>query len=152
MRYSSVKSLHIPVKNKACSGTGRLSKAALLSMMGEGTFVPPPLTETPLAEDRKQKILDVLGENGGNVNRASVVLGISASSLRRRLAQWSNAEGQTTPTARPKTTRGFYESIRNPWGVKSFDFEKREACVEIETPSSVSHLSFTVPSWKFPEG
>jgi transposase-like protein len=119
-------------------------------MMGYGTFAPSPPTETPLAEEKKQKILDVIAENGGNVNRASVVLGISAASLRRRLAQWASPNAGATPS-RPRTTREFYESIRSPWSVLSFDVEKREVCVEIRTPSSTNLLSFTVPSWKIPE-
>lgn len=150
MRYSSVKSLHISVENRACSGTRRLSKGALLSIMGEGTFVPTPPVEMPLAEDRKQKILETIKANGGNINRASVVLGIAASSLRRRLDQWSS-EGKPRPPSRPKTTRSFYEGIKSPWRVHSFDVDKREVCVEISTPSSVNHLSFTAPSWKFPD-
>lgn len=137
------------MKNDACSGTGRLSKGALLSMMGGGAFVPPPLTEPPLAEEKKQRILDVIEENGGNVNRASVVLGISASSLRRRLLQWS--QRPPTPTASPRTTRGFYEGVRAPWGVRSFDPSKREVCIEIRTPSSTNTLAFTVPSYRFPD-
>ena len=118
-------------------------------MTGEAAFVPRPPTDTPLAEDRKQKILETIPANGGDINRASVVLGIAASSLRRRLAQWSSFQAETSPY-RPKTTRTFYEGIKSPWRVHSFDVDKREVCVEISTPSSVNHLSFTVPSWKFP--
>lgn len=118
-------------------------------MTGEREFVPPPLTEPPLAEEKKQKILEVIEENGGNLNRASVALGISASSLRRRLAQWS--EPAQAPTTRPRTTRAFYESIMGPWGVKSFDAERREVCVEIRTRASTNTLSYTIPSWKFPD-
>lgn len=137
------------MENRACSGRASLSKAAFLSMTGGGPFKPTPLAETPIAEDRKQKILEVIQENGGNLNRASVVLGISASSLRRRLAQWSSPPA--IDNARPRTTRAFYEGIQSPWSVQSFDSEKREVCIEIRTPSSTNILSFGVPSWRFPD-
>lgn len=151
MRYSSVESLHICVKNQACSGSARLSRGSLLSMMGYGPFTPAPLNEPPISEEKKERILAVIEENGGSINRAAVVLGISASSIRRRIAQWSTQETSAQTVGSVSPTRRFYEKISHPWGVKSFDPEKREACVEIRTPSSVNHLSFTVPSWKFPE-
>lgn len=151
MRYSSVKSLHISVKNQACSGTGRLSKGSLLSMMGYRPFTPSPLNEPSISEEKKERILAVIEENGGNINRASVVLGISASSLRRRVAQWAAQESPNTTPESVSPTRRFYEKIANPWRVKSFDPEKREACVEITTRSSVNNLSFTVPTSRFPD-
>lgn len=144
MRYSSVGFLHIRVRNRACSGSGRLSKGALLSMMGEGAFVPPAMTSPPLSAEKRQKVLDVIAANGGSVNRASVVLGRSASSLRRWLLQWSSATPTTAPEA-ANPTRRFYDKIKNPWRVTSFDPDKREACTEISTRCGKTRLSFTVP-------
>lgn len=113
-------------------------------MMGDGAFVPPPLTSPSVSDEKKQKILEVLEDNGGDLNRTSVVLGVSASSLRRRLRQW--AEPSAPPFREsPSPTRRFYERIKNPWKVTSFDTDKREACSEISTPSGKTHLSFTVP-------
>lgn len=151
MRYSSVRFLHIPVKNTACSGSSRLTKGGLLSLMGYSPFVSPPMTGPSLSEEKKQKILDVIDENGGNLNRSSVILGISASSLRRRIAEWASRDAAGTPSESVSSTRRFYEKISHPWSVTSFNPEKREVCIEIRTPSSSNHLAFTVPSTKMPE-
>jgi transposase-like protein len=136
---------------RACSGTSRLSKGALLSMMGDAPFRPAPMTEPSFSEREKDRILSVVEENGGSVNKASVVLGISASSLRRRVEAW----GSNPPTAREQEstnpTRRFFEGARSPWSVRSFDPLSREACIEIRNPYATTNFSYTVPSYKIPE-
>ena len=139
------------MKTTACSGTSRLSKKSLLASMGYGAFSPPPMTDPPLSLQKKEKILEVVEDNGGDLRRASIILGISVSSLRRRIAMWNAPSVPQTAPQSPSSTRRFYESIKNPWSVTSFDPSKREACVEIRTPSATTHLSFDMPSLKFEE-
>lgn len=137
------------MSRNACSGTTRLSKGALLSMMGDAPFRPAPMTEVTLAEDRKEIILSVIDANGGNLNRASIVLGIAVSSLRRRVAAWSepknNPEEQST-----SPTRRFFEGTKSPWIVRAFDPRSREVCIEIGNPSTTTNFGYTVPDYRIP--
>lgn len=115
-------------------------------MMGDRPFVQAAPTDLPISEQKKARILEVLGENQGNVNRTSVALGISAASLTRMLASWSQTPAKTTSPTSNSTTRRFYESLKAPWSVKSFDPATREACIEIRAKGGVVNLSFTTPA------
>lgn len=138
------------MSRNACAGTTRLSKGALLSMMGDGPFRPAPMTEVTLADDRKERILSVIDTNGGNLNRASVVLGISVSSLKRRVAAWS--EPKTTRNEESTSpTRRFFERTKSPWSVRSFDPRSREVCIEIRNPYTTTKFGYKVPSYRIPD-
>ena len=133
---------------RACSGTSRLSKGALLSMMGDAPFRPAPMTDPPKSEEEKERILSVVEENGGNINRASVVLGISAASLRRRIEAWGSSPAPARAQESTSPTRRFFEGTRNPWSVRSFDPSSREVCIEIRNPYATTNFAYTVPSYK----
>lgn len=134
--------------NRACSGKGHLSRGSFLAIAGDADL-PPKVSAMPtMSEEKKQKVLEVLANNGGKVGRASVVLGVSVSSIKRWVAAWVEEQ---RPVIRPpytSPTRRFYESVRNPWSVTSFDPEKREVCLEIKNPSCTVNLGYTIPSWK----
>lgn len=117
-------------------------------MTGDGPFTPTPLTEPTISDLKKERIMSVVDANGGDLNRASVVLGISASSLRRRIEGWKaqNATQDTTTGQNP--TRKFYDKIKNPWSVRSFDTDSKEVCIEIRNPSATVLLAYTAPSYK----
>jgi hypothetical protein len=136
---------------RACSGTSRLSKGALLSMMGDAPFRPAPMTEPSLSEREKDRILSVVEENGGNLNRASVVLGISASSLRRRIEAWGSSPAPARDQESTSPTRRFFERTRSPWSGRSFDPSSREVCIEIRNPHVTTNFVYTVPSYKIPD-
>lgn len=133
----------------ACSGTTRLSKGALLSMMGEGPFRPAPMTEPSLSDEKKERILSVLNANAGDFNRASVVLGISVPSLKRRIALWTESP-QEQEQESPSPTRRFFEGTKSPWSVRSFDPRSREVCIEIRNPSTTTNFGYTVPDYRIP--
>lgn len=138
------------MSRNACSGTTRLSKGALLSMMGDAPFRPSPMTEAPMAEEKKERILSVIDSNGGNLNRASIVLGIAASSLRRRLAAWS--EPKTTREEQSTSpTRRFFERTKSPWSIRSFDPRSREVCIEVRNPVATTNFGFRVPYLRIPD-
>ena len=135
------------MSKNACSGTARLSKGALLSMMGDGPFRPPPMNEPPLSEQQRDRILSAIHDNRGNLNRASVVLGIAASSLRRRIALW---EAPNAPREEESSnpTRRFFERIKSPWSVRSFDPRSREVCIEIKNPTTTTNFGYKAPSYR----
>lgn len=141
------RTLDKPVKNSACSGTGRITKGSLLSMMGYGPYTQPSLYNQTLSEQKRDRILAVIDACGGNLNRAAAILGIKASSLRRMTKEWESAKTPTT-TETTNPTRRFYERINNPWRVSSFDPDTRQVCIEIDTPSSKSLLNYTIPEQK----
>lgn len=138
------------MQRNACSGTTRLSKGSLLSMMGDGPFRPAPMTDPPLADERRDKILSVIDSNGGDLNRSSVVLGIAASSLRRRMVLW----GLSRPAVREESTnptRRFFERTKSPWGVRSFDPRTGQVCIEIRNPSTTTNFAYKAPSFRIPD-
>jgi hypothetical protein len=136
------------VKKNACSGKGRITKGALLQMMGDKASNATFLYGQSLAEEKKDKILKVIEENGGKLNRAAVILGIRASSLQRWVKQWASETPKIPQDSPTTSTRSFYEGIRNPWSITSFDTATRDVCIEIKTPSSTNLLSFTIPNMK----
>jgi hypothetical protein len=97
-------------------------------------------------DQKKKTTLAVLAENGGDFNRASAVLGTNPLSLQRRIREWSVPETDLNPQSATNPTRGFYEKITNKWSITAFDPSSREVCIEIKTPSSTNHLSYTIPS------
>ena len=132
----------------ACSGEGRITKAALLAMMGYKKFSQQPLQELTLSEEKKERVMRVLEDNGGNYNKASVVLGVSISSLKRWTKSWGDPIASNNEETSPNPTRGFYEKIERPWRIRSFNPSNREVCIDIQTYSGVNHLSYTVPTQK----
>jgi len=135
--------------NKACSGTSRLSKRNFLSMVGPSPFSSSNSAVPTISEEKKQKVLEVIANNGGKIGRAAVVLGVSASSLKRWAAAGNESATVSSSTSSANPTRRFYESIRSPWSIVSFDPQKREVCLEIRSPACTTNLGYTVPSWRF---
>jgi hypothetical protein len=117
-------------------------------MMGDAPFRPAPMTDPPKSEEEKERILSVVEENGGNINRASVVLGISAASLRRRIEAWESPPTPARIQESTSPTRRFFERTRSQWSVRSFDPASREVCIEIRNPYVATNFSYTVPSYK----
>jgi len=139
------------MRRNACSGTTRITKGSLIATMGYPGYVQsPPGIPTP-SEQKKKIILAVLADNEGNFNRASAILGISSTSLQRWVREWSAAKTNPNPQSATNPTRNFYEKITNKWSITAFDPSSREVCIEIETPSSTTRLSYTIPNRKTPD-
>ena len=139
------------MSKSACSGTSRLSKGALLSMMGDAPFKKPPMNDPPLSEQEKARIMAVVEDNGGNINRASVVLGITASSIRRRIESWNAPQNAPQREESTSPTRRFFERAKSPWSISSFDHRSREVCIEIRNPSTTTKFSYFAPHQRFPD-
>lgn len=134
------------INRQACSGTSRLSRPAFLEMVSTNKYEKFSLYETSITELEKQKTLELLEENNGNINKTASILGISASSLKRKISAWH------TPIVEPNKestnpTRNFYEKIPNPWGITSFDIDKKEVCIAIKTPHGINNLAHKVTGY-----
>jgi hypothetical protein len=108
------------------------------------------MTTPALSEEKKDRIESVIEANGGNLNKSSVVLGITASSLRRNMALW-NGSRPSREEESPNPTRRFFERTKSPWRVLSFDSKSGEVCIEIKNPSITTNFSFEVPFRRNPE-
>lgn len=129
--------------SKSCP-PGRISKESLVSMLGNKKFVRPKAV--PESEVLMDQITSVLEESGGNLNVAASRLGLTKSSLLRKMI--GNEEGvpgydETGPSG---STRRYLEKNFGSWNVSGFDPDKREAC--LRTKSSVT-LSVTIPDQSF---
>ena len=136
------------MKKDACSGTSRMTKSALLAMMGYSKFTQSAFNDPTQTDKKMDAITRVLSENGGDYNKTAVVLGIKASSLKRWVKSWDQTSPSNNESESPSPTRRFYEKIQNPWSIKSFDPIKREVCIDIKARSGTNHLSYTIPEQK----
>lgn len=129
-----------------CSGTGRISKGSLLSTMGFKASEQPSLYFKTLAQEKRDRILKVLEDASGNLNRAAVILGIKSSTLKNWIKEWAKEVATVQDDKSMNPTRRFYEKIEAPWRVKAFDPLTREVCVEVNTPSTTNTLNYTIPN------
>lgn len=128
-----------------CSGKGRISKESLLSTMGYKAAELPSLYSQTLSQEKRRRVLQVIEQSEGDFNRAAVLLGIKASSLKRWVKEWAKDSATTTDDRLTNPTRRFYEKIPSPWSVRAFDPATGEVCVEIRTPSTTNTLHYTIP-------
>jgi hypothetical protein len=133
------------MRKDACSGTSRMTKPALLAMMGYSKFVQATFSDPTLTDQKMDAVMKALSQNGGDYNKTSVVLGVKASSLKRWVQSWSQTSTPNSESTSPNRTRGFYEKIKNPWSITSFDPTKREVCIDIDARVGTNHLSYTIP-------
>jgi transposase-like protein len=134
------------MNSNACSGTARITKGSLLSTMGYKAFEQPSVYSKTLSEEKRDRVLKVVADSGGNLNRAAVILGIKASSLKRWIKEWASPGTPSADGASSSPTRNFYERIASPWSITAFDPSTREVCIEIKTPSATNRLQYTIPN------
>ena len=127
----------------ACNGTQRLAKNTFLALMGTSPYSPPPLVDVTLDELNQKTVQTALDEAGGNQQIAARNLGITLSSLRRKIRQWS-VEPQS-PSVYVNPSRKFFENLPSPWKITSFEPRTREVCVDIIAAPQTNHVSATIP-------
>jgi len=125
----------------ACKGTQRLEKKTFIALLGAGPYIAPSILNLTLDEANQHNAQVALDNAGGNQQIAARTLGITPSSLRRKLKQWS---------AEPKTaqnyinpSRKFFENLSS-WKITNFNSEIGEVCVDIKTNSQTNHVSATI--------
>lgn len=151
------------MKKQACSSNEKLNPKAFLSMLGAKKFTKPNLS--PLSYLKNQEIENIkklLEQNDGNKRVTASMLGITVSSLKRKL----NMQNPITETisddqiGSPNASRRYFENLKIDWKITSFDIATREVCVNLKemkcvsasksasntiTCSSPVNLSVTVP-------
>ena len=136
------------MRNQACSGTDKLNKKAFLSMIGAKRYIQQ-IPVVSFSEEQKARVLEVLKQNSGDLRRAAIILGMSVSTLKRKLDRWKTYfEPINEEPASPTPSRRYFENLSVPWGIRNFDAQKREVCVELNAPAGKVVLSVQIPNQK----
>lgn len=140
------------MNKNACDGTSRLSKSAFLSFLGSNKYkrtLGNPVDS--LDEIEKINIKDELNSNNGNLKITAAKLGMSISTLKRKLNKWENQinTAASDELQSPSPSRRYFENLKSPWQIVSFNLNTREVCVEIQSPSGIVNVSVFIPNYKF---
>lgn len=136
------------MKQNACSGNEKLNKKAFLSMIGASKFIKPNFNaNNSLKNQEINKIKKLLSDNDGNKQKTAAMLGISVSSLKRKLNNFENtvetiSEDQIQS---PTPSRRYFENLKEDWEITSFNYQTREVCVDVKGRSGTVKLSIIAP-------
>lgn len=136
------------MRKNACSGNEKLNKKAFLSMIGASKFVKPNFNPKSSFKNQEiEKIKKLLSDNNGNERKTAAILGISISSLKRKLNNFENTveiinEDQIQS---PTPSRRYFENLKEDWQITNFDYQTREVCVDIKGKAGTVKLSIVVP-------
>ena len=139
------------MKKDACSGTEKLNKKAFVSMLGARKFIKPNFNpKNYIGEQEKKKIESLLALNNGNKQKTAAQLGISVSSLKRKLSSWENQVEiiNDDELQSPNPSRRFFENLKTDWQITSFSYQTREVCVDLNAKPGKVRLSVIVPPQK----
>lgn len=140
------------MNKNACNGTLRLSKSAFLSFLGSKKYTRTPGNPADsLDEMEKIKIQDELALNNGNLKLTAAKLRMSLSTLRRKLERWANQvnTAASDELQSPSPSRRYFENLKSPWEIVSFNPSTREVCINIRSRSGDRTLSVIIPNYKF---
>lgn len=118
----------------------RVSEPALLSMLGTPRF--PKKYVVSDSDMNLARIKSTLDSFGGDLNRASAELGISKSSIKRRLSASSSGDVAYDEIGPSSSTRRYLERNMGRWKVLNLDAGTQEAC--LETVGGPSKVVFSV--------
>jgi DNA-binding protein Fis len=127
----------------ACKGTQRLEKKTFIALLGAGPYVAPSIVDITLDEANQYNAQIALDKAGGNQQIAARTLGITPSSLRRKLKQWAAEPKPAQNYINP--SRKFFENLSS-WKITNFNPEIGEVCVDIATNSQTNHVSAKISS------
>jgi hypothetical protein len=139
-RLSSIDSR---LRRDACSGTERLSKKALLSMLGEKKQPKQPVVS--VADQEYASTADLFEKNNKDLDATASMLGLKKSSLKRKLANTTSAYSAYNETSPDSISRKYLENNFASWTVSSFDAKTMEACLDMTNGSGTIRLSVAVP-------
>ncbi|NBT58147.1 hypothetical protein EBT16_05120 [bacterium] len=127
----------------ACQGNQKLNKKAFISMLGSPSFSRPSVAASN-AELEAARVAKVLEEQGGDQRKAAAALGITIQTLKRKLSPPEPSKTPYDEEGSPNLTRRYFEKLKSPWKITSFNTSNGEVCAEITSPSAVVHVSATV--------
>lgn len=128
------------MNKQACSGNERLNKKAFLSMIGANKFIKPKFNNS-LKNKQIEEIKRLLQENNGDKKVTASMLGITVSSLNRKL-NYSDVEViNDDEVGSPNLSRRYFENLKIDWKISSFDSQTKQVCIELN-PEKCSKKCF----------
>lgn len=140
-------SSYLERKKGACQGDKRLAKKAFISMIGPPSF-SSAVSTAGNAEVQAAKILTTIEEQGGDIRKASAILGITIQSLKRKLNPAQSAAVPYDESGSTNLTRRYFENLKSDWEIVSFNTFNGEVCVDARSKSTVTRLSATIKALK----
>ena len=132
----------------ACSGNEKLNKKAFLSMIGAKKFIKPNFNNKNSIKNKEiEKIKKLLADNNNNKQITAAMLGISVSSLKRKLNNFENTIEviNDDQIKSPTPQRRYFENLKTDWEITNFDYQTREVCININAKAGTVKLSVVVP-------
>lgn len=127
----------------SCSGGIDITKQALLGMIGSKKFEKKQVvSESDMSRDAALAAID---SADGNLDVASSSLGITKSSLKRKIQPPAEAPVSYDETRSVSVSRKYLEDNFSSWTVRDFDAKTSRACLEMTSPSGTVTLSVDVP-------
>ena len=134
-------------KRTACSGLDRTNEKALLAMLGSKKFEKRQVVSE--ASMSREEAAAALEDAGGNLNVASAKLGITKSSLKRKISSPTESPVAYDEANPNSPSRKYLEDNFGSWKVQDFDAKKRQACLKMTNPSCTVTLSVAIPEQSF---
>lgn len=130
-------------KRTSCSGGLKVTKQALLGMLGSRKFEKKQVVSR--RDMIRDEALEAVDQAEGNLDVASSRLGITKSSLKRKMLQPAGMPVSYDETRPVSVSRKYLEDNFQSWTVRDFDAKTRRACLEMTSPSGIVTLSVDVP-------
>jgi hypothetical protein len=130
-------------KRTACSGFDRTNEKALLAMLGSKKFEKKQVVSE--ASMSREEAMAALEDADGNLNVASANLGITKSSLKRKISSPTESPVAYNEANPNSLSRKYLEDNFGSWKVQDFNAKTRQACLKMTNPSCTVTLSVTIP-------
>lgn len=126
----------------ACLGSEKINKKAFVSMLGSAAFSSPPVTAN--SEVQADLLRTKIAENGGDLRKTANKLGMTIQTLLRKINPKDDSPKNYDETGSASPKRRYFERIES-WKITSFSSFNGEVCVDVNSNSTTTHLSATVP-------
>lgn len=130
-------------RRTSCSGGLKITKQALLGMLGSGKFEKKQVVSR--SDMVRDEILEAVDQAEGNLGVASSRLGIKKSSLKRKIQPLAEIPVSYDETRPVSVSRKYLEDNYPSWTVRDFDAKSCRACLEMTSPSGTVTLSVDIP-------
>lgn len=130
-------------RRTACSGGLEVTKQALLGMLGSNKFEKKQVVSR--SDMIRDEALEAVDQADGNLDVASSRLGITKSSLKRKIGQPAETPVSYDETRPVSPSRKYLEDNFPSWTVRDFDAKTSRACLDMVSPSGTVTISVEVP-------
>lgn len=139
LALARMSSMDLP-RRTACSGNARVSKKALLEMLGSKKSPASKIVSD--FEANKASAIALVDEYGIDV--AASKLGVTKSSLKRKISSNEARPSAYNENFPSNLTRKYLEKNFESWRVSNFNGRTGEACIDMVSESATVKLSVTV--------